>query len=67
MKKNLAAEKEKNDFLRGKSNEKYNSVLHKKKDLDQNYDAKMKELAKRIKMKELNGSRMSPDALKMRA
>lgn len=63
MKKNFQAEKEKNDFLRGKSHEKYNSVLTRKRDLDQNYDLKMKDLAKRIKMKELNGSKMSPGAL----
>jgi hypothetical protein len=51
--------------LRGKSHEKYNSVLTRKKDIDQNYDIKMKDLAKRIKMKELNGSKMNADGLRL--
>ena len=66
MIKKFKADKEYSDILRGKSNEKYNSVLSRKKDLDQNYEIKMKDLARRIKMKEINNNKMSPEALKLR-
>lgn len=66
MVKTFKAEKEKQDFLIGKSHEKYNSVLSRKKDLDQNYDLKMKDLARRIKMKESRGTELSQEALRLR-
>lgn len=66
MIKNFKAEKEKQDFLRGKSHEKYNSVLTKKKEIDNNYEIKMKDLARRIKMKECHGNKSSPEAIKKR-
>lgn len=66
MLKNFKLEKEKKDFHRDKSKEKYGNVIKSKKHLDQNYELKMKELARRVKMKECHGTKLSPEALRLR-
>lgn len=62
MAKRRKEEEIRKDFMWGKSHEKYNSVLHRKKGIDSNYEGKMKDLQRRIKMKECHGAKLSPEA-----
>ena len=59
--KSLRMEKEKRDYFRKKWEEKYASVLSKKKDFDNTYELKMKELARRVTTR-ARGANVGPKA-----